>query len=142
MEFRNISPFGTAVLLFFLSLKLVWLQAHSLFFLSSKFSNQFSFFSIAKTFVVPRSRLSRSFETQKRYQTPMAKVVSEAEKHALAVTYAALILHDGNTDITADNLKTVVKAAGIEVPEYFPKLWAKGLAIRPVDDIISSAGSF
>jgi len=67
--------------------------------------------------------------------------LSQADRDALACTYASLILYDGNSPITASKLQTLINSAGIKVPDYYPKLWERGLAIRPIDDIISSAGS-
>jgi len=67
--------------------------------------------------------------------------LSQADKNALACTYASLILHDGNAALSAANIQTLIKTAGLNVPDYYPKLWEKGLKIRSVDDIISSAGS-
>jgi len=67
--------------------------------------------------------------------------LGKGEKEALAVTYAALILYDGNVDVTEDRLQSVLKAAGVDVPAYYSKLWAKGLKARSVESIISSAGS-
>jgi len=67
--------------------------------------------------------------------------LSQADRDALACTYASLILYDGNSPITASKLQTLINSAGLKVPDYYPKLWERGLAIRPIDDIISSAGS-
>eukprot|EP01088_Endostelium_zonatum_P005782 TRINITY_DN176_c0_g4_i1.p1 TRINITY_DN176_c0_g4~~TRINITY_DN176_c0_g4_i1.p1 ORF type:complete len:127 (-),score=60.75 TRINITY_DN176_c0_g4_i1:52-432(-) len=67
--------------------------------------------------------------------------LSQGDRNALACTYASLILHDGGAAINAANITTLVKSAGLNVPEYYPKLWEKGLAIRSVDQIINSAGS-
>ncbi|GAQ92471.1 60S acidic ribosomal protein P1 [Klebsormidium nitens] len=59
----------------------------------------------------------------------------------VAVTYAALILHDDGIPITADKLSTIVKAAGITVESYWPGLFAKLLEKRSVEDLITNAGS-
>eukprot|EP01089_Gocevia_fonbrunei_P014150 TRINITY_DN380_c0_g2_i1.p1 TRINITY_DN380_c0_g2~~TRINITY_DN380_c0_g2_i1.p1 ORF type:complete len:121 (-),score=63.37 TRINITY_DN380_c0_g2_i1:41-403(-) len=67
--------------------------------------------------------------------------LGKGEKEALAVTYAALILYDGGVDVTEERLQAVLKASGVDVPAYYSKLWAKGLKVRGVEDIISSAGS-
>jgi len=67
--------------------------------------------------------------------------LGKGEKEALAVTYAALILYDGGVDVTEAHLNSVLKAAGVDVPPYYSKLWAKGLQVRSVESIISSAGS-
>ncbi|CAM6120122.1 unnamed protein product [Calypogeia fissa] len=59
----------------------------------------------------------------------------------LAVTYAALILHDDGIPITADKLAALVKAAGVHVESYWPSLFAKLLEKRSVEDLITNVGS-
>merc|ERR1712000_712645 len=59
----------------------------------------------------------------------------------LAVTYAALILHDDGIDITAEKLSTLVKAANVDVAKYWPILFAKVLKDKNVGDLITSVGS-
>merc|ERR1712146_846838 len=58
----------------------------------------------------------------------------------LAITYAALILHDDGIEITADKLTDVVKAAGITVQPVWARLFAKALASKDLDDLILNAG--
>jgi large subunit ribosomal protein LP1 len=62
------------------------------------------------------------------------------ERDELAVTYAALILHDDGIAITADKLTTLTKAAGVPVQRFWPTIFAKALANRNIDDLISSVG--
>ncbi|KAI9310741.1 putative 60S acidic ribosomal protein P1 [Dichotomocladium elegans] len=45
----------------------------------------------------------------------------------LAVVYAALILQDGEVDISAKNLETLVKKAGITVDSVWFNIFAKAL---------------
>merc|ERR1712174_119670 len=59
----------------------------------------------------------------------------------LAVTYAALILQDEGMDITADNLSTLVKAAGVSVEPFWPGLFEKALASVNVAELITNIGS-
>lgn len=59
----------------------------------------------------------------------------------LAVTYAALILHDDGLEITAENLTTICKAAGVEVESYWPSLFAKLFAKKSIEDLISNVGA-
>merc|ERR1711924_270766 len=40
--------------------------------------------------------------------------------------YAALLLADGGVDVTADNINTVVSAAGGKVPAYYAALFENG----------------
>ncbi|BBN14465.1 large subunit ribosomal protein LP1 [Marchantia polymorpha subsp. ruderalis] len=56
----------------------------------------------------------------------------------LAVTYAALILHDDGIPIT---IATLCKAANVQVESYWPGLFAKLLEKRSVDDLITNVGS-
>jgi len=58
----------------------------------------------------------------------------------LACTYAALILHDDKVPITAEKIKTILGASGVDVPAFWPTLFAKVLASRNVDDIILNSG--
>ena len=85
----------------------------------------------------------------------------------LACTYASLILHDDGQEITvrsaplcfssqrpppdachptharlqADKISTVLKAAGVSVEPYWPGLFAKTLASKPLDSLITNVGS-
>eukprot|EP00300_Choanocystis_sp_HF-7_P040305 c6782_g1_i2.p1 GENE.c6782_g1_i2~~c6782_g1_i2.p1 ORF type:complete len:131 (+),score=26.77 c6782_g1_i2:42-434(+) len=59
----------------------------------------------------------------------------------LAMTYAALILHDEGHEITAENLLKITHAAGLTVEPYWPSLFAKLLATKKVDDLITNVGS-
>mmetsp|Transcript_41015 Transcript_41015/g.116827 ORF Transcript_41015/g.116827 Transcript_41015/m.116827 type:complete len:115 (+) Transcript_41015:42-386(+) len=59
----------------------------------------------------------------------------------LAVTYAALILHDDGLPITADKISTLVKAAGVKIENYWPALFAKFLQNKNIDDLLSNVGA-
>ncbi|KAK9816745.1 hypothetical protein WJX72_004473 [[Myrmecia] bisecta] len=59
----------------------------------------------------------------------------------LACVYAALILADDNLDVTADNINTIVKAAGVKVEPYWPGLFAKLFEKTSVEDLITNVGS-
>jgi large subunit ribosomal protein LP1 len=61
-------------------------------------------------------------------------------KEELACTYAALILHDEGVGVTADKIKTLVKAAGVEVAPYWPGLFEKLLKGKNIDDLLLNAG--
>jgi hypothetical protein len=58
----------------------------------------------------------------------------------LAVTYAALILHDDGHAVTADKLDKLVKAAGVEVAPYWGMLFERVLKERNLDDLILNGG--
>eukprot|EP00878_Enallax_costatus_P009606 GHUV01010037.1.p2 GENE.GHUV01010037.1~~GHUV01010037.1.p2 ORF type:complete len:110 (+),score=49.36 GHUV01010037.1:47-376(+) len=59
----------------------------------------------------------------------------------LACVYAALILHDDGLDITADNINSIVKAAGITVEPYWPSLFVKLFAKKSIEDLICNVGA-
>ena len=53
--------------------------------------------------------------------------LSKAEHDELCCVYAGLLLHDDKIDITADNIKKIIKASGNEVDDYYPEFFAKYL---------------
>merc|ERR1719436_291692 len=59
----------------------------------------------------------------------------------LACTYAALILQDEGSDITADNINSLIKAAGVSVEPFWPGLFEKALASTNVAELITNIGS-
>jgi len=59
----------------------------------------------------------------------------------LAVTYAALILHDDGVDITADKLNSILKASNVSVPAYYPSLFQRVFASRNLDDLLASSSA-
>lgn len=61
-------------------------------------------------------------------------------KAELAVSYAALILHEGKSDITADKLNAILKAANITVPPFWTNLYAKVFSERNIGDLITNVG--
>jgi len=69
-----------------------------------------------------------------------APTLSESEIAELACTYAALILHDEKIAVTSDKISTLLKTAGVNVPPFWPGLFARVLEKRNIDDLILSAG--
>jgi len=59
----------------------------------------------------------------------------------LCCTYAALILHDSDVEINADNLNKVIKAAGASVEPFWPGLFASALSGVDVAGLITNIGS-
>merc|ERR1712176_417327 len=59
----------------------------------------------------------------------------------LAVADAAVIRQDEGMDITADNLSTLVNAAGVSVEPFWPGLFEKALASVNVAELITNIGS-
>ncbi|KAJ3120764.1 60S acidic ribosomal protein P1 [Physocladia obscura] len=58
-----------------------------------------------------------------------------------ALVYSALILHDDGLEITADKLKTLIGAAGIEIEAIWPTLFAKALEGKDVGSFLFAVGS-
>merc|ERR1712126_589232 len=59
----------------------------------------------------------------------------------LACVYAALILADDDVAITGEKIQTILKAAGVDVEQYWPGLFAKALESCNVKDLITNVGS-
>merc|ERR1712153_257725 len=64
--------------------------------------------------------------------------INKMSKSQLACTYAALILNDDEMASSADNIKALVVAAGIEIEPYWPGLFSK--AINDLLTTVSSGG--
>lgn len=67
--------------------------------------------------------------------------LSKAQKDELACTYAALLLHDGDLEITEEKLNKVITASGNSVEGYWPGLFAKALRGKNIGDLLASSGS-
>ena len=63
-----------------------------------------------------------------------------ANKEELAVTYAALILHDEGLAITADKISILTKAANVSVQKFWPTLFAKALEGKDIDQLLLCGG--
>ncbi|KAJ8662688.1 hypothetical protein O0I10_001652 [Lichtheimia ornata] len=55
----------------------------------------------------------------------------------LALTYAALILQDGEVDMSAENLQTLVKKAGLTVEPIWFSIFAKALEGQDLKELLS-----
>ncbi|KAI9499192.1 60s acidic ribosomal protein-domain-containing protein [Zychaea mexicana] len=55
----------------------------------------------------------------------------------LAVVYAALILQDGEVEISADKLETLVKKAGVTVEPIWFNIFAKALEGQDLKELLS-----
>jgi len=58
----------------------------------------------------------------------------------LACSYAALILHDAGVTVNAEAITKIIKAAGVTIKPFWPKLFERALAGRDINDIIFSSG--
>jgi len=67
--------------------------------------------------------------------------LSDAERNDLALSFAALLLHDGGVEISGENISTVLVAAKIHVEPYWPGLFARLLNKTNMDDILVKPGS-
>lgn len=67
--------------------------------------------------------------------------LTKAQKDELVCTYAALMLHDGELEISEDKLKKVITASGNSVEGYWPGLFAKALKGKNIGDLLANAGS-
>eukprot|EP01024_Parvocaulis_polyphysoides_P011941 TRINITY_DN14229_c0_g1_i1.p4 TRINITY_DN14229_c0_g1~~TRINITY_DN14229_c0_g1_i1.p4 ORF type:complete len:119 (-),score=52.93 TRINITY_DN14229_c0_g1_i1:304-660(-) len=59
----------------------------------------------------------------------------------MACTYAALILHDDDLEITADQITELCKAANVTIEPYWPALFAKFFERQNIGDLIASVGT-
>ena len=59
----------------------------------------------------------------------------------LACVYAALILHDDEIEISAENINKILDASGVKVEAYWPTLFAKLCKGKDINSMISSVGS-
>ena len=67
--------------------------------------------------------------------------LTKQQKDEFVCTYAALLLHDGELEITEEKLNKVITASGNSVEGYWPGLFAKALKGRNVNDLISNAAT-
>merc|ERR1719238_1519648 len=67
--------------------------------------------------------------------------LSKQQKDELVCTYAALMLHDGELEISEDKLKKVITASGNSVEPYWPGLFAKALKGKNIADMLMNAGN-
>ena len=67
--------------------------------------------------------------------------MSDAERIDLALSFAALLLHDGGVEISGENISTVLAAANITVERYWPGLFARCLRKCDVDVLLAKPGS-
>ncbi|XP_063406802.1 large ribosomal subunit protein P1-like [Mytilus trossulus] len=64
-----------------------------------------------------------------------------ASKDELACVYAALILADDEVAVTAEKLKTILKASSVNVEPYWPGLFSKALESVNVKELITNISS-
>ena len=67
--------------------------------------------------------------------------LDKATHDEYACTFAALILHDDNLEITGDKIKKLVEASNNKVESYWPALYAKALQGKKIDDLLAGGGA-
>jgi large subunit ribosomal protein LP1 len=67
--------------------------------------------------------------------------LSPQEVAQLSCTYAALILHDDGQDITGEKLSALIKAAGVKVESYWPKIFAKAISGQSLSNFFNFGGA-
>ena len=61
------------------------------------------------------------------------------EKDRLLCTYAALILHDGQLEISEEKLNKVIRATDNSVESYMPGLFAEALKSQDINKLLKNA---
>merc|ERR1719281_1332384 len=72
-------------------------------------------------------------------QVPIDQLAPET-KDELAVSYAALILHDDGAEITPAGMNALLKAAVVSVEAYWPALFAKMIKTQGMDSLLAAGG--
>merc|ERR1711904_239628 len=68
--------------------------------------------------------------------------LDDATRSQMACTFAALMLHDDGTEVTAASMKKVIDASGVKVASYWPMLFAQALNGKDIGSFLSvSSGS-
>jgi len=60
----------------------------------------------------------------------------QIDTEELACTYSALILHDSELPISSDRISVLLKAAGVKVAPYWPKLFAQTFLRNDIGEVI------
>merc|ERR1712046_185419 len=79
--------------------------------------------------------------SSRTYRFALISTLLKMANSELCCTYAALILHDSDVEINADNLNKVIKAAGVSVEPFWPGLFASALTGVDVAGLITNIGS-
>ncbi|CBH15340.1 60S acidic ribosomal protein P2, putative [Trypanosoma brucei gambiense DAL972] len=69
----------------------------------------------------------------------MAQSINPAD--TLACTYASLMLSDAGLPITAESINSACKAAGLEVRDTLPILFARFLEKKPIESLLAAAAA-
>eukprot|EP00825_Cyclidium_porcatum_P022624 TRINITY_DN2489_c0_g1_i1.p2 TRINITY_DN2489_c0_g1~~TRINITY_DN2489_c0_g1_i1.p2 ORF type:complete len:146 (-),score=46.98 TRINITY_DN2489_c0_g1_i1:100-537(-) len=70
-----------------------------------------------------------------------ADKMNPQELALLACSYAALILHDEEVDITPEKINQLLKAAGLKIESYWAQLLANVLKQKNIGSLLNASGS-
>merc|ERR1719199_66847 len=68
-------------------------------------------------------------------------MLSKEQHDELCVSYASLALFDGEAEISADQIKTIIEASGNEVEPYWPIIFGAMMKKQDVKELILSGGA-
>ena len=69
----------------------------------------------------------------------MGLTVTDSQRIEMFCAYASIILHDDKVDITDENIRKLISAAGGNVPTFWPKLFAGLVEKKGIMELIASA---
>lgn len=64
----------------------------------------------------------------------------EATRDQMACVYATLLLHDDGQELSEENVKKILAAAGLKVQPYWPTLFLKAIQGRSIDSLLTVGG--
>mmetsp|Transcript_29437 Transcript_29437/g.21284 ORF Transcript_29437/g.21284 Transcript_29437/m.21284 type:complete len:122 (+) Transcript_29437:74-439(+) len=67
--------------------------------------------------------------------------LTKTQHDELCCSYAALLLHDGELEISAEKISKVIKASGNQVEGYWPGLFAKALQGQDIEKFLTAVSS-
>ena len=71
----------------------------------------------------------------------MGFTATDDERSEMLCSFAALILHDDKAPLTSENITKLIKAAGGDVPPFYPKLFSKLFAANDIPTLLAKGGS-
>ena len=67
--------------------------------------------------------------------------ISKAEHDELCCVYAGLLLHDDNSEITAEKINKIIEASGNKVDSYYPEFFANFLKTADFNALLNASSS-
>merc|ERR1711974_353586 len=62
----------------------------------------------------------------------------EQTRDQMACVFATLLLHDDGQEVSEENVKKVLAAAGLKVQPYWPALFLKAIQGRSIDSLLTT----